>query len=239
MRRRFFVAQIMTWLVLGVALCPLGLASEVANPVFGYTHLLPSPFTMPAGRLAIGTDVALGLTDFLQVGTGLIQDIYKVFNANAKVSLVDIPDFAFAVTLGYETYNYQDIDPANPDLRVNSWLPGGVAAFAVLPRVALFVGGNLNLSSTKLITNGIATSGFVTGGRVESDMTWAYNSPKKKSRSVGNAISGGVSYDTDYKLFGFGISHHWPGFHLGFHYYPNATNYKLQPILAGGVAMDF
>ena len=33
--------------------------SRVDNPLLGYTHLLPSPFTAPGGRMVIGTDLTV------------------------------------------------------------------------------------------------------------------------------------------------------------------------------------
>ncbi len=210
-------------------------ASQVENPLFGYTHLLPSPFTLPAGRLALGTSVAFGITDFLQVGTDLLRDIYQVYNANAKLGVLDYPEFALGLSLGYETYNYNNIDPRNPDLSVSSWQPGGVFGFETLPGLALFFGGHLNFSDITLQTEGIQTSGYVRGALVESDVSWAYN-PKKKS--IGNVLSAGVTYDPTYKIAGFGVSHHWRGFQVGIHYYPNADRYRIQPILAGGTSID-
>jgi hypothetical protein len=211
-------------------------ASTVENPLFGYTHLLPSPFTLPAGRLQLGTQIALGVTDFLQVGTDLLRDIYQVYNANAKLGVLDFPEFALGLNLGWETYNLNDFDARNPNLQITSWQPGAVAGFETIPHVALFFGGNLNLTSTNLVTNGIETSGYVRGAQIESDISWAYN-PKKKS--LGNVLSGGVSYDLTYKIAGFGVSHHWRGWHVGIHYYPNASRYKVMPILAGGTSIDF
>jgi len=212
-------------------------ASSYENPLFGYTHLLPSPFTLPAGTLVYGTNVALGVTDFFQVGTDLVRDFYQIFNVRGKVSLVDYPSFAAGLTLGYETYNYQDINSSNPDLRVNSWLPGAVTAFELLPRLALFVGGNLNFTSATLKSDGIVTSGYVRGVSLGSDISWAYNPAKK--RKIGNVLSAGASFDVTYKIVGFGFSHHWPGFHVGIHYYPNADRYKVQPIIAGGGSVSF
>jgi hypothetical protein len=211
-------------------------AQAGSNPLFGYTHLLPSPFTLPAGRFVFGTDIALGITDFFQVGTNLLRNFYQVYNANAKVSLVDYPVFALALTGGWESYNYKDISPLNPDLRIQSWLPGMVMAFEVMPKVALFTGANLNLSQVTLQTSGVQTSGYIRGSTVQSDISWAYNPPKKKG--LGNVLSGGVSYDINYALLGVGLSHHWSGFHFGLHYYPNADRYKVQPILSGGGAVD-
>jgi hypothetical protein len=212
-------------------------AADAANRLFYYTHLLPSPFTIPAGRLVFGADVSLGLTDFLQVGTNVLRDFYKVYNVNAKLSLVNYPEAAFAVTGEYEHYNYKDILATNPDLKVTSWLPGAVFAFALDPRLAMFVGGNLNITNAVLVTNGIATSGYTHGARVGADASFAYNAPSKK-QPIGNVLSAGVSYDLSYKIYGFGFSHHWPGFHLGIHYYPNADQYRVQPILVGGGSVN-
>lgn len=213
-----------------------GTASAGENALFGYPHLLSSPYTLPAGTLIFGTDVAYGVTDFLQVGTQLLSNFYKVYNANAKISFIDYPDFAFALTGGWQRYNYKDIAVANPDVSVESWQPGVVTAVAVLPSLAWFVGGNLNFTQATLITDSIVTSGYTQGAAVESDLAFAYN-PKKKR--IGNVLSAGVSYDLTYKLLGVGISHHWPGFHFGVHYYPAADQYPLRPIIAGGGTMQF
>lgn len=209
------------------------------NHLFGYTHLLPSPFTLPAGRFVIGTDLAYGVTDFLTVGTSILRDFYKVYNANAKLSMFDYESFACALTGGYESYNYKDLYSGNPDVTVTSWLPGAVFSFALLDRVALAVGGNLRYSSEKSNTPGVEASGFVHGARVETDLSWAYN-PKneKKKNTLGNVLSPGMSYDVTYKLVGVGLSHHWPGFQLGFHYYPAAKSNQLQPIISGGMVVD-
>ena len=210
-------------------------ANAVDNPLFYYTHLLPSPFTMPAGHIVLGTQVAFGLTDFLQVGTDALRDIFKVYNANAKLALLDYPEFALALTLGFESYNYHDIDDRNPDASVTAWQPGAVTGFALLPNLAWFWGANLNLTSSTLDADKFKTSGYVEGAVLESDLSWAYN-PKKKS--VGNVLSSGVSYDVTYKILGFGVSHHWRGLHVGIHYYPNADQYKVHPILSGGASVD-
>ena len=212
--------------------------SEGPNPLFGYTHRVESPLTMKAGRLAFGTDIAFGLTDFLQIGTSLLRDIYKVYNANGKVSLIQYPDFAAAVTVGYQNYNLNDIYAFNPDLRVSSWQPGLTTSFALLNNVALFVAGNLSYDSITLFTDSTTSSGYQHGAQAESDISWAYN-PPSSHRRISNVLSAGFSYDFTYKLIGYGISHHWPGFHIGIHYFPNAAEYRVQPILAGGGSIDF
>jgi hypothetical protein len=210
-------------------------AQALEEPLFSYTHQLPSPGTLPAGRLVIGTSAAVGITDFFQVGSDLIRDFYQVYNANGKLSILDYDTFASALTLGWEHFNLNDIDSRNPDLSITSWQPGMVTSFLLHPQLAWFVGGNLNFTNVDLETSELKTSGAMHGFELASDLSWAYN-PKKKG--IGNVLSSGVSYDFTYHLFGVGISHHWPGFHLGFHYYPNATKYKLQPIIAGGIAVD-
>lgn len=205
------------------------------NPLFGYTHLLPSPYTLPAGTLVLGTDVGFGVTDFFQVGTNVVRDLYQIYNANAKLSVLDYPEFAAGLTLGYQTFNYKDFDSTNPDLRVTSWLPGIVGAFSLLDNLALFGGANLNFTQTDLNRSGLKETGLTRGASLGSDLSWAYN-PKKNG--VGNVLSAGVSYDLTYDLFGFGASHTWPGFKIGLHYYPAADRYKLQPIIAGGAVVN-
>ena len=135
------VGLIVSVLVLAAA-APEARASKVENPQFAYTHMQPSPFTLPAGRLVYGTELAFGLTDFLQVGTNILRDFFRMYNANAKLSLVDYPSFAFGLTGGFEYFNYKNISSSNPDFQVTSYLPGAVAAFALLPRVALVVAGS-------------------------------------------------------------------------------------------------
>ena len=205
------------------------------NALFGYTHLLPSPYTVKAGRLIFGTNIILGVTDFLQVGTNVLNDFYQVYNANMKASVFDRKEFAVALTFGWTRYNYRDISPNNPDLLITSLLPGGVVAFGILPNLALFAGGNLNYTSTSLITNNVQTSGYVHGATLQGDLSFAYD---QKPRKLGNVLSAGVSYDLNYKIMGFGVSHHWPGFQLGIHYYPNADQYRILPILSGGGSFD-
>lgn len=236
MRKNALVAPLLPLPLFLPVFLAAGISRAAENTLFAYTHQLQSPFTLQAGRLVLGSDMALGITDFLQVGTNVLYDFYQVYNANAKVSLVDRREFAAGVTLGYTTYNYKDIAVGNPDLRVSSYLPGVITAFSPIENVALFVGGNLNYTSTNLLTSGIATSGYTTGARVGSDISYAYN-PKNK-KGVGNVVSAGVSYDMTYELVGFGLSHHWPGFHFGIHYYPNASQYRVQPILAGGAVVE-
>ncbi len=228
-------SALLSFVLLAASVAPARASSDVENPLFAYTHLLPSPFTLPAGRLLLGTHVAFGLTDFLQVSSDVLRDIFKVYNAEAKISLLDYQEFALALTLGLEHYNYHDIDDRNPDLGVTTWQPGAVTSFAILPTLAWFWGANLNISNSTLKTSGIQTSGYVTGAVLESDLSWAYN-PKKKG--VGNVLSGGVSYDMTYSILGVGVSHHWRGLHVGIHYYPNADQYRVQPIITGGAAVD-
>ncbi|HRK03181.1 MAG TPA: hypothetical protein PLH57_11000 [Oligoflexia bacterium] len=232
-----------------------------AGKIFAFPHLLPSPFTLPAGQLSYGTEVALGITDFFQVGTNILRDAYRIFNANARLCMIDLPAFAFSPFVSFESFNYRHIDSSNPDLRVTSWMPGAVAAFEISQTFALFTGGNVNITKTPLIEQNLTTSALLKGATIQSDLAWAYQAvgygaaaPKKikstediepdrlpkpiRGKHLGNVLSGGVSYDLNYKLFGLGISHHWQGFHLGVHYYPKASKFPLQPIVSGGGSLD-
>lgn len=210
--------------------------SESHNNLFNYTHLLPSPFTVPAGRLVYGSVVGIGVTDFFQIQTDLIRDFYRIFNLTGKLSLIDYYGFALGVFAEASTYNLSNFSSANPDVRVFSLMPGLITAFALDDSLALFVGGNWNYTAPRTLSTGTVTSGFVRGIGLESDLSWAYN--PKSGRRVGNVISTGLSYDITYRIFGVGLSHHWPGFHVGIHYYPNATRNQFLPIIAGGGSVD-
>ncbi|MEK6580742.1 MAG: hypothetical protein AABZ55_16070 [Bdellovibrionota bacterium] len=208
-------------------------ASE--NPIFGYPHLLPSPYTMRAGRLVIGSDAAFGLTDFIQISSNVILDIYQTYNAQVKLSLLDYPEFALALTGGWVSFNYSTYSLSNPNIQVTSWLPGFVSAVSIHPSLAAFFGGNLSISKSTLTTQTIETSGYIRGASGEVDLSWAYNPHKK---SLGNVLSTGVTYDFSYQIYGVGVSHYWRGFHLGIHYYPNAKTYRVLPIISGSMALD-
>lgn len=211
---------------------------EVENPIFGYTHMLPSPFTVPGGMLLVGTDVVLGVTDFFQVGTNVIRDFYQSYNGNIKIALLDAPGFAFALTGGIEHYNYRNFDSTNPDVWVTSYQPGAVVAIGVLPTLGWFVGSNLNFTDQPLITDGIVNSGYFRGATLQSDLAWAYYPPTKK-KGLGNVVAVGTTYDVNYKIFGVGLSHYWPGFRLGVHYYVNADENKFLPLISGGTVVYF
>lgn len=218
-------------------------SQSAENPLFASPHLLPSPYTLRAGTVVYGTGLAVGVTNFLQVGTNLLSDFYRIYNVQAKLSLVDYPEFAMAFTVGYETFNDYDIYKNNPGFQFSSWQPGGVAAVQLLPSLALFVGGNVEIASVEA-PQGVETNAMVHGATIEADLSWAYNqatemSRKKRTHSSHNALSGGVSYGLTSKLLGFGISHHWQNFQVGIHYYPNAAYYPVQPILAGGGSFQF
>jgi len=225
--------------LVAVILCSLSIGLSEArafeNPLFGYTHMQPSPFTLPGGKFAIGTTMGIGITDHLQFSTDVISDFFKVFNGRFQYSLLDFPGLVFALTLGYQYVNLNDISSSNPSLGVHSIMPGGVLGTEVVPYVAVFVGGNFFISNVNVSGSGIDTSGYVQGGQVGTDISWAYQPQETRT---GNVFSTGFTYNTTYGVYGVGLSHHWRGFRLGFHYYPNATTYKLMPIVAGGAVVD-
>src|SRR3954471_24473890 len=80
-------------------------AWAVENPLFGYTHLLPSPFTLSAGRVMLGTTSGIGVTDFLEVDTNIISDFFQIYNGRARLSVLDFPGFAAGLYLGYQNVN--------------------------------------------------------------------------------------------------------------------------------------
>ncbi len=209
--------------------------SSVENPLFGYTHLLPSPFTLPAGRWILGTQLAVGVTDFIEIETHLISDLTKIYNGSAKVSLLDFPGFAVGAYLGYQYVNLNDLSSANPSIGLSTWMPGAVLGAEIMPYFALFLGGNLSFSNIDPSTIQVNPSGYLQGSQMEADFSWAYHPHKIK---IGNVLSGGVTYNTTFNFYGVGLSHHWTRVHLGLHYYPNATQLKILPILSSALVFD-
>lgn len=215
--------------------CSVFANSSVENPLFGYTHLLPSPFTLPAGKWVLGAQTAIGITDSIQLETDVISTLFKIYNGRAKLSLLDFPGFAVGIYLGYQYVNLNDISSSNPALGLSTWMPGGVIGTEIMPYLALFFGGNLSYPNFDPSALSLSTSGYIQGSQLESDLSWAYNPQKNKT---GNVLSSGFTYNTTFNFYGVGISHHWPGFHFGIHYYPNAAVFKFVPILSTGIVFD-
>lgn len=203
------------------------------NPLFGHPHMQGSPLTLPAGRIVVGSSAAIGLTDFAEIGTNVVSDLYQVYNASAKVRLFSTPEVAAALSAGYQSYNPRNLVATNPDMTITSWQPGATVAFALDPRVAAFVGGYYN--STTATLSGTSATSYAHGTTCGLDLSWAYNSGKK---SLGNVLALGGTYDFDYRLYGLGLTHYWRSLRLGFHFYPEAAQSKVLPIVAGSAAFE-
>ena len=225
------------WLFTSLFIFLINLTSAKAyeNPLFGYTHLLPSPFTLHAGKFAVGTSAGVGITDSLELDTNLLLDLVKIYNARLRYSLLDFPGFSVGVFLGFQSTNLSDLSSFNPALTVNAWMPGAVIGMEITPDLAIFMGGNLFYPNQTIDASSLNTAGYFQGRQIEADLSWAYHSTETE---LGNVLSAGVNYNSTFDLYGYGISHHWKGFHLGVHYYPTATELKIQPIIAGGAVFD-
>lgn len=202
---------------------------DTVNPAFGFTHMLPSPMNIPGGAWMIGSSVAYGVTDFLQLSTDVIRDAYRYWNVQAKVPLIEFPTFITSAYVSWDTFNLNNYEDRNPDRRVTAWQPGLVTGYELSENMAFFVGGNFQISKAD-VPDGIRTSGFSKGSRIEADWSWLYN--PSDSRLSGNAITAGGTYDFTYGTWGVGVTHHWPSLQLGFHYTVNADRYRFMPIFA-------
>lgn len=210
---------------------------ETSNILFAFPHLSPSPLTLPAGRLLLGTQVSYGVTDFLQLQTDLLRDLYGFYNAGVKLQIWDTELAAVALTLGFETYNPNDFCASCSSVQITSWQPGVAVALLAIDRLAWFGAANLNYQKFDVTLAEGTSHSSIRGARLSSDLAWAYHPPTQK-RDISNVLAAGVSYDFSYGLFGIGLSHHWPGFQVGFHYYPNADQRKILPILVGGMGLQ-
>lgn len=204
---------------------------------FYYTHLLPNPINLPAGSWVLGTTAAYGVTDFFQVSTDVTRLIFRHWNAQAKVPLVEYPTFIASAFVNFSHFNYHHLDSANPSVARTSWQPGLVTGYEINDDQVFFVGGNFDLTKDEVPANYREKSGYARGAQIEADWTWLYNPPT--SRLADNAISAGATYDFTYKIVGVGMTHHWPTFQLGFHYYLNADHYKFLPIVNVTAGISF
>jgi hypothetical protein len=169
-----------------------------AGPIVGYTHLLPGPRTLPQGRLAYGTVFAFGVTDFLQVSTNVLRDAFKLFNAQAKLSVIGLDKFALTPFVSFETYNLKDVYTSNPDRRFTSWQPGVVTALELFPELSVAIGGNLNYQRPEPLTEGIETSGYLRGAMAEIDLSWAYLTSGGSSGGAQPREDSGTNPEEDY-----------------------------------------
>lgn len=209
-------------------------AKSVSNPLFSYTHILPSPYTMPAGKIYIGTELAIGITDFMEIGTSIIRNFYQTYNAQVKLQLVDSASFATGITGSWVSY-------ALGTQQVTIWSPGVVTAFGLAESLAWYLGGNMNFTNITINYSGVTTSSIQRGTAINSDLAWTYSrkSSKKGNSTIGNVLAAGVTYDLDYRMLGIGLSHYWNGLRIGFHYYPTASTYPVYPIISGSTVVDF
>jgi hypothetical protein len=190
--------------------------------------------TLPAGVLVYGTGVAYGVTDFFQLGTNLLRNFYQIWNAQAKLSILDFEPFALAATMGFETFSLRAISSLNPDVRVTSYQPGLTTATRLGDSMALLLGGNLLFTQTTLPAPLPERSGLFRGAQVGAELSMVYGA-KKGIR----ALTPGISYDFTYRLLGMGVTHHWTWFSLGFHYYPTAEQEAIVPLVGFGGALSF
>jgi len=230
MRKHFVVlfSFLFSFLSLGGVAAPLGV-----------THLLPSPYTLPAGAFSYGSSLGYGLTSFLQVGTNLFQLLNDIPNANAKINIVDLEEWAAALTFDWSKFDLTSISGRTVG-EVTSYGPGAVLSWGFYETLSWTNGIKLikrNLTGTEL---GAEVSGLFEGTRFMSELAWLYDEGgEKKEERNPKALAFGISYDVTYEIFGFGLSHHWPGFQLGFHYYPSADDDKWFPIINGGGTVYF
>ncbi len=221
-----------------VLLTDLRSAHAVENAIFGYTHLLPSPYTLPKGKFVIGTTTAVGLTDFFEIQTDIFYDFYRIYNVRAKLGFLDFPGFAGGFYVGYQYLNLNDLSSTFPSVGIGAFTPGGTIGVEILPDVALFLGGHLYYPNTDPTPYVNGPSGYLPGSEFGADLSWAYFKSRNKTSGV-YILSFGATYNNTYGFYGVGISHHWRGLHLGVHYYPNVSRLRFQPILAGGAQFDF
>ncbi len=204
------------------------------NAAFPYTHLLPGPFSLPQGSWVLGSSVAYGVFDSLELSSNIYRTTQQQWNLSAKVPMIEYPTFMATAFVSYESFNPRTFSDFNPDVRITRWQPGIVTAYEIASNMAFFIGGNFNFGTeAPKVTK---TTGYIKGARAEVDWSWLYN--PQSSRLGNNALSTGFTYDFTYELFGFGITHHWNAFTLGVHY-TFADESRFLPIFGFTAAASF
>lgn len=189
------------------------------RPILSRTHILNSPITLPHMTLAYGTSLAMGLFDRFEISTNIFSDFVEVYNFQLKYNWFKSHQFASAISFGYKSY------------LTKSYNPGIVFSYAPIDELAFITGGNLMLAtSSDYKTKTI--NAFFPGHTTNFEIAYMYD-----GRTNGKSIAIGSSYDFTYKLFGYGISHHWKSFQLGVHVVPKAKESDIMPIIVAGGAV--
>ena len=203
--------------------------NEESTPlVFLYTQSLPSPINLGAGQWVLGTRAAYGIADFVELSTDIVRDVTRHYTLYAKVPILEFPEFVASAFIQYSHWNLHHYDKRNPDAAIHAWQPGLVTGFELDHDMAIFIGGNLQLTS-KTFPDDAYTSGFANGAKMNFDWSWMYN--PRGGRLSENTLSIGTSYDVTSKIWGIGVTHHWSTFEIGASFYPGADHYKVLPIL--------
>ncbi|MCM0607014.1 MAG: hypothetical protein KA715_13065 [Xanthomonadaceae bacterium] len=147
-------------------------SKSVANPIFSYTHMQPSPYTMPGGNIIFGSSVAIGITDFMEISTDVLRNFYMQYNAQVKFQLIDVSGFAAGLIGGWTYYTQ-----GSQQIMIVS--PGLTTAYGLSDSFAWILGGNVNFTNITVNYGGVTTSSLLRGTQVGSDLAWSYQSKKK------------------------------------------------------------
>lgn len=101
----------------------------------------PTGYTLHKGEFAIGLgSIAFGFTDNVQVGTNLLLWIFQVYNAGAKVALVEDDDRAISV--GVQAYQLSlDLEEGDDESDFTAIAPYAAASFRLGDSTMGHVGG--------------------------------------------------------------------------------------------------
>jgi len=211
-------------------------ASESSDEVpLAYTHILPSPAVIPAGRFEIGTSVGFGFFDFFDVSSNLVLDVQGVFNIGGKVALYHDHNFAFAPYVNFYTQSLTETDiyGNQTSLTSTAWAPGAVFGY----RLASALTGDTGF--TYVSRNPPIPKSSVQNPRTALIQGNTGNQEFTVGISGSFAISMGMSYDFTYDITGAGASIHVAGFQIGGQYYFNVGQGNFMPILAAGFSAPF
>ena len=194
------------------------------------------PLTLPKGWVISGP-ARLRPFDRWEFDADIVSMLFKVFTLGVRRNFINEESYALALGLGFEAYDPNTIDASNPDVRVWRVNPEITAGWEMLPGLAVVAGLRPSLSSYRFDETTTLKSGMTPGSVTGFDLIWSYN-PYKRQGKVTNALAVGWTYDFTYRHFGFGWSHHWPGFHVGIQIYPYADRLRFIPAARGMLTLD-